>query len=779
MISWSYCVTRALIHATFRRLAEDITMNSSIWVTLGPIIVINIITLITFVTFLVRRRNIPVPDEMKGRHQSKILGPLFHEYWYWLIKPLANVLVAMRISPNIITFVGFLLSVFAAYLFAMGWFGYAGWVIIAGATCDLFDGIVARVTNTMSRSGAFFDSVMDRFSEGVVFVGLAWYFRESWMLPVVVIGLAGSLFVSYTRARGEGVGVVCKKGLMQRGERLAYLCITSTLQPCADVLFQYLGWSAPAALLVVIGLCAIALFTMITSVYRLIFIMNALDTADQARGAEETVPQMLSSLGSKQGRERALARTKFGYDNAHANSPHCVVFVADGLDCDLVREMTARGDLANLQRYLIEPGVYTEATSVFPAVPSVSSVPLVTGCYPGTCNVPGERWFDRSVPPHKRFTLKRFRDYAGLGAYAIDYDLSKDVKTLFEYSRQAVSLLGSVNRGAGLVRDPGALHPSLHRPNANVKSEEIERAVFEWFSQSLKKQPDFILYHFASIGRAARQYGVDHESVRAAYQRFDQYVGDVVERLKTYGMFDNTALMMVSTHSHAQATTVFDIEAWLMKRYPKLMQTAGGYKQWLDSQAINLLSGQGMANLYLREDRSWSDAYSAEALAEQGLFDALCDEPAVDLVMSRASDGAVIVNSARGRAKIYENGQVLYDVEGSDPFGYGNLPKKMTTQEALQWTYDTTYPDGIMQALQLFRSRRCGDVVVSAKAHVDMAGGAQVCAGALHRTHSVVPCAISLPMTLQHPVRTVDLFPTMMNLVGINQSHVSDGVSLV
>lgn len=280
---------------------------NNVWITVGPIILINVVFLGTFLFFLATRDRWPVPDDLAGRHQSKFLSRVFHEYWYWLTTPVARFFVAIRFSPNILTFIGFATSCVSAWLFAHGWFGYAGWVMIIGSTFDLFDGKVARLTNKVSRSGAFYDSVMDRFGEGAVFTGLAWYYRASWLLPVVVWAAIAAMLVSYTRARGEGVGVVCKKGPMQRPDRLAYLGVASIFQPITDTVLRTWMESPPTVLMMFVC-CLIALMGTYSAFYRTIYIMNAIDSADHADADPETIPQVLAKLSTKAGREALRER---------------------------------------------------------------------------------------------------------------------------------------------------------------------------------------------------------------------------------------------------------------------------------------------------------------------------------------------------------------------------------------------------------------------------------------------------------------------------------------
>jgi phosphatidylglycerophosphate synthase len=272
----------------------------SIWVTLGPIVIINGVLLVYLLIFLFTREKWPVPDEVKSRPSSRFLNSFFKEWWYWINTPIARLLIGLRLSPNIITFIGFALACVAAYLFKEGAFGYAGWTMIFGATFDMFDGKVARMTGQVSRSGAYYDSVMDRFGEGVVMLGLAAYFGYSWVLYIVVAGLIGSMLVSYTRARGEGVGVVCKKGWMQRPERIAYLGVASVFQPMADYFLRYTKF-AYVPLLVVGALLLIAVLTNITAIYRMVYIMNKLDNEDRS-GSADSIPQILMKLSTQEGR---------------------------------------------------------------------------------------------------------------------------------------------------------------------------------------------------------------------------------------------------------------------------------------------------------------------------------------------------------------------------------------------------------------------------------------------------------------------------------------------
>lgn len=142
--------------------------------------------------------------------------------------PAARLLARLRVTPNQVSAAGFLLSVVAAFCIAAGDLVLAGVIYIAAGCLDLMDGTLARVSNRATKFGAFFDSTVDRISEGVVFAAITYRFAidgESLLAAVVVLALLGSLLVSYVRARAEGLGGKCKVGLLTRAERVVLLTI--------------------------------------------------------------------------------------------------------------------------------------------------------------------------------------------------------------------------------------------------------------------------------------------------------------------------------------------------------------------------------------------------------------------------------------------------------------------------------------------------------------------------------------------------------------------------
>jgi phosphatidylglycerophosphate synthase len=146
-----------------------------------------------------------------------------------LTRPL-DVLVRRRVSPNLITTLGVFVNLAAGLAYFLDSLQLGGALILLGGVMDIIDGHVARASGQTTRFGSFYDSTTDRLAEVFVFLGVMSLYLgnspnigEPWMVYVVVAALAGSLMVSYTRAKAESLGIDCKVGLMQRAERIILL----------------------------------------------------------------------------------------------------------------------------------------------------------------------------------------------------------------------------------------------------------------------------------------------------------------------------------------------------------------------------------------------------------------------------------------------------------------------------------------------------------------------------------------------------------------------------
>ncbi len=172
-------------------------------------------------------------------------------------EPLTRLVSHLRntgITPNALTYTGFILTALSALVIALGYFVWGALLLIIAAAFDMLDGTLARVTNQSSTFGAFLDSTLDRYSESITFLALAYYYavqaRGRTELVLIFVILVGSLMVSYTRARAEALRVECKVGILQRPERVV-LVVAGLMT----------GWMLPV-------LWILAIFTNVTVIQR-------------------------------------------------------------------------------------------------------------------------------------------------------------------------------------------------------------------------------------------------------------------------------------------------------------------------------------------------------------------------------------------------------------------------------------------------------------------------------------------------------------------------------
>ena len=149
-------------------------------------------------------------------------------------------LALSKIHPNALTFIGLLINVVAAVLLSRGQFTASGYVIIGAGIFDMVDGRVARETNQVTRFGGFFDSVLDRYSDLALLMGLlVWYgnINRPFYVVLTAVVMAGSVMVSYTRSRAENTIPMCKVGFMERPERIVLFMIGAFTNRMAAVLW--------------------------------------------------------------------------------------------------------------------------------------------------------------------------------------------------------------------------------------------------------------------------------------------------------------------------------------------------------------------------------------------------------------------------------------------------------------------------------------------------------------------------------------------------------------
>ena len=197
----------------------------------------------------------PEVDGVGRRRFTELFGPFIVRYMLWLIRPVERLFVVGGVSPNTITLMSLVACAACGATAATGHLATAAWLYIIAGILDILDGRLARATGKQTQAGALFDSVSDRWGELFVLSGMAWYLRGSLWLLAAMLAISGSMMVSYTRARGEGLGLKLDGGMMQRAERIALVAIGTLIAAwlgSSPLSFPYvvdaLGWS-----LVIVG----------------------------------------------------------------------------------------------------------------------------------------------------------------------------------------------------------------------------------------------------------------------------------------------------------------------------------------------------------------------------------------------------------------------------------------------------------------------------------------------------------------------------------------------
>ena len=246
-------------------------MKNEFYSSVVPLIIFNGGFIAGYLIFLIIKKLTGKKDKDKKKAHSKLIWSSLQDYWFTITEPVVQLFIKMGITPNSITVFGVFISLFSAILFAQGNIGSAGWVMIAGGVFDLMDGRVARATNKVTKQGAFLDSVMDRYSDGLILGGLLIMFRDHWLVYFLIMSFIGFFCVSYTKARAEATGIKCDVGFFQRPERIFSLGLSAIFSP---IFSYYTNIEVPFLLMGVIMILGIG--TLLTSIYRIIYSFNKL-----------------------------------------------------------------------------------------------------------------------------------------------------------------------------------------------------------------------------------------------------------------------------------------------------------------------------------------------------------------------------------------------------------------------------------------------------------------------------------------------------------------------
>ena len=476
---------------------------------------------------------------------------------------------------------------------------------------------------------------------------------------------------------------------------------------------------------------------------------------------------------------RRAARVRAIADVPAREARRVVCILVDGARHDVLRDLLGQGDLPNLARWVIEPGGMAVGTTVFPSTTGVAYIPILFGRYPGLANVPGIRWLDRAgISGGAAARWRAARSYCGPQAPWINRDIDCG-PSLFDLVPQSLAICTPITRGLARGAHLMPVRRAILGAAAHYLGSygALDRAVANSWLAVAAHPWRFLFVVFPGPDGLTHLHHPTHPSVLDAYRQIDRALGEFVRRVRRSG--DLPAFFVVADHGasavHEHKDIALELEAWGI---PTLRHPLHVWRR--HPRASVMVSGNGCAHVYFPAS-SGGRTPRTEAQMPAELLARLLLLPGVGVGAYRDDRGGVMVARGHSRARLREDAAgVTYEPLLGDPLGLGALPLSLPDRELLESSRATQFPDAPRQLLQLLSSARSGDLVLAADPGVDFRGPWEIPEhrsghGSLFAEHMLVPIAASVPLP-DAALRTVDLMPTMLEILGAPVPDGLDGV---
>jgi hypothetical protein len=461
--------------------------------------------------------------------------------------------------------------------------------------------------------------------------------------------------------------------------------------------------------------------------------------------------------------------------------------MADGARPDVFKRLLDECQLPNIQNEILAKGTFRTATTCIPSTTGPAYLPILNGAFPGTMGITGIRWFDKKEFFKNRWSKATKRTYVGPEAWLFNEDMPIEYPTLHELMERPYNIFSMITRGVPPENDLGAKGKSWMYLKAHFLTinHPVDESAHQRMMNGLDLNPEFFFVVFPCIDWGSHYFAIEHEQTIYSYKYLDYSVGEVVKKLKAQGRWDDTLLIISSDHGLTNTHTHMDLARFMRKHGFRTIAHPRMYA--IKPHAAVMISGNSFGAIHLLnkgpeilEGDDIKEAFGRDNLQE------LMDNPAVDFVAWRNNkEGEFVVANRNGEAKIScKNSQYSYQFSNSDVLGYGEILGNNNSQASLDITFDSEYPDGLLQIEQLFRSNRAGDIVVFAKKGYDLRDCWEIpehkgSHGSLHREHMKVPLLYNQQGWDPRNCRTVDYFNTILDWMGKPTRENSDGRSLL
>ena len=459
-----------------------------------------------------------------------------------------------------------------------------------------------------------------------------------------------------------------------------------------------------------------------------------------------------------------------------------LVFVMiDGAQYEVMRELFEAGDLPEMASLAEKGGGLRKAVTCFPSTTGPAYIPYMMGLFPGTANVPGYRWLSRQGYSGRgsRITRPGLASYSGVEGASFDADLP-DRPTWFDYFTTSRNVINLLTRGCAsgdnLTR---WTKPIVYTIGHYLHRWDIaDRVAAEGLVAAARAAPDFIACAFNGVDGHSHASHPRSAKVQASYRTIDRAVRRARAALQAAGKDDETLWVIGSDHGQSPTHTHIDVANEMDRLglpclyYPRLWRQ--------EAHCAEMVSGNGMTQIYFRNGSKWRERMPWEEIAAREVPDALLAIEGIDLVAGLAADGATVVRTAAGQGRIcWHDGLCTYETAGADPFGCGPFAG-IDAETLLERSFESPRPDAMLQLSQLFRAERSGDLFVSAREGYDLRARWEYpehlsTHGALVAPQMHVPVIVNHPLAAER-LRTVDVFPTVLKLMGKEPATDIDGV---
>jgi len=482
--------------------------------------------------------------------------------------------------------------------------------------------------------------------------------------------------------------------------------------------------------------------------------------------------------------------------------------------------MLSQGSLPNIKKYIVDRGsIIKNVVTVFPSTTGPAHAPFLTGAFPGSLNMPGIRWFDRTKNSYQDYGplawLQFERDYVSPQAFAMNTDMSYEIKTIFERLRDhtTAAIFEPITRGAKFVYPPlanvmakvfGALKAFTweHVDTLAARTFEIVyrcSTIARWMKLP-SEPPAFSVVYMPGVDEVSHEYGPLSKNVQHAIQNVDKQIGHIVKTLIDLKLYDETSIVIGSDHGLRPTSLHFDLGRFLatvgldVRSFPvTFLQGLGEF------DATVAVSGNGMAHIYLAAEGAEEKAFTFQYIKHDwrqrpslddlqnykirsgrvNIIDLLRHLLPVEHVFAAENKTTFHAYSRDGHGVIRKRGLNEYSynvVEGTDPLEYASIVEdgKIAYGEWLddrKWlaaTCEAKFPDAPVQISQIFESERSGDLILNSRMGWDLMPelpphkGSH---GGLHTAEMKVPLLVvnsRYEVKLDQPLRTTDVLDILL-----------------